>query len=84
MYLIEIKWTVLQQGFYIMYQITFWRSLNMMVYLYVSLSLLLAVLTGLTLSLAVLQEGSKERDPKSTRVYPKVSGLAAWSENCKW
>jgi len=55
-----------------------------MVYLYVSLSLLLAVLTGLTLSLAVLQEGSKERDPKSTRVYPKVSGLAAWSENCKW
>jgi hypothetical protein len=19
-----------------------------------------------------------------TRVYPKVSGLAAWSENCKW
>jgi hypothetical protein len=21
---------------------------------------------------------------ESTRVYPKVSGLAAWSENCKW
>jgi hypothetical protein len=21
---------------------------------------------------------------KCTRVYPKVSGLAAWSENCKW
>jgi hypothetical protein len=21
---------------------------------------------------------------KTTRVYPKVSGLAAWSENCKW
>jgi len=20
----------------------------------------------------------------STRVYPKVSGLATWSENCKW
>jgi hypothetical protein len=20
----------------------------------------------------------------STRLYPKVSGLAAWSENCKW
>jgi len=20
----------------------------------------------------------------STKVYPKVSGLAAWSENCKW
>jgi hypothetical protein len=20
----------------------------------------------------------------NTRVYPKVSGLAAWSENCKW
>jgi L-ribulose-5-phosphate 3-epimerase UlaE len=19
-----------------------------------------------------------------TRVYPKVSGLAAWNENCKW
>jgi len=19
-----------------------------------------------------------------TRVYPKVSGLATWSENCKW
>jgi hypothetical protein len=21
---------------------------------------------------------------ETTRVYPKVSGLAAWSENCKW
>jgi len=21
---------------------------------------------------------------RNTRVYPKVSGLAAWSENCKW
>jgi hypothetical protein len=21
---------------------------------------------------------------KYTRAYPKVSGLAAWSENCKW
>jgi hypothetical protein len=21
---------------------------------------------------------------KYTRVYPKISGLAAWSENCKW
>jgi hypothetical protein len=21
---------------------------------------------------------------KDARVYPKVSGLAAWSENCKW
>jgi hypothetical protein len=20
----------------------------------------------------------------NTRVYPKVSGLAAWNENCKW
>jgi hypothetical protein len=20
----------------------------------------------------------------NTRVYPKVSGLAVWSENCKW
>jgi hypothetical protein len=24
------------------------------------------------------------RPRSSTRVYPKVSGLAAWSENCKW
>jgi hypothetical protein len=23
-------------------------------------------------------------DTEDTRVYPKVSGLAAWSENCKW
>jgi hypothetical protein len=22
--------------------------------------------------------------PYHTRVHPKVSGLAAWSENCKW
>jgi hypothetical protein len=22
--------------------------------------------------------------PQDRRVYPKVSGLAAWSENCKW
>jgi hypothetical protein len=22
--------------------------------------------------------------PRCTRVYPKVSGLTAWSENCKW
>jgi hypothetical protein len=21
---------------------------------------------------------------KATRVYPKLTGLAAWSENCKW
>jgi hypothetical protein len=21
---------------------------------------------------------------QNTRAYPKVSGLAAWSENCKW
>jgi hypothetical protein len=25
----------------------------------------------------------KERE-RHRRVYPKVSGLAAWSENCKW
>jgi hypothetical protein len=24
------------------------------------------------------------KHPRSTSVYPKVSGLAAWSENCKW
>jgi hypothetical protein len=24
------------------------------------------------------------KHPQSTRVYPKVSGLAAWSENCNW
>jgi hypothetical protein len=33
--------------------------------------------------------GSKEQEDEkscimSTRAYPKVSGLAAWSENCKW
>jgi hypothetical protein len=22
--------------------------------------------------------------PHNTRVYPKVSGQATWSENCKW
>jgi hypothetical protein len=26
----------------------------------------------------------KANDMDSTWVYPKVSGLAAWSENCKW
>jgi hypothetical protein len=26
----------------------------------------------------------KEKHLLNTRVYPKVSGLAAWSENCKW
>jgi hypothetical protein len=26
---------------------------------------------------------SKRRPSKVTSVYPKVSGLAAWSENCK-
>jgi hypothetical protein len=26
----------------------------------------------------------KNTRKKHTRVYPKVSGLAAWSENCKW
>jgi hypothetical protein len=24
------------------------------------------------------------RNKALTKVYPKVSGLAAWSENCKW
>jgi len=32
---------------------------------------------------------ARNRDEKRllrgcTRLYPKVSGLAAWSENCKW
>jgi hypothetical protein len=26
----------------------------------------------------------KLKEQGYTRVYPKVSGLAAWSENCKW
>jgi hypothetical protein len=36
------------------------------------------------------QQNKKDRDSKvnqslkHTRVYPKVSGLAAWSKNCKW
>jgi len=25
-----------------------------------------------------------ELNLRTTRLYPKVSGLAAWSENCKW
>jgi hypothetical protein len=25
----------------------------------------------------------KKKKKKKTRVYPKVSGLAAWSDNCK-
>jgi hypothetical protein len=29
-------------------------------------------------------KGKVERPNSSTRVYPKVSGLAAWSENSKW
>jgi hypothetical protein len=29
--------------------------------------------------------GKKEDlEGSTTRMYPKVSGLAAWSENCKW
>jgi hypothetical protein len=27
---------------------------------------------------------SEDDQAQSMRVYPKVSGLAAWSENCKW
>jgi len=29
-------------------------------------------------------EGYSRASVRNTRVYPKVSGLAAWSENCKW
>jgi hypothetical protein len=28
--------------------------------------------------------GRKIQQNYFTRVYPKVPGLAAWSENCKW
>jgi len=30
------------------------------------------------------QSVSQSVSQSHTRVYPKVSGLAAWSENCKW
>jgi hypothetical protein len=30
------------------------------------------------------KEGGLEVNTKYTGVYPKVSGLAAWSKNCKW
>jgi hypothetical protein len=33
---------------------------------------------------SVRDEQEQEQKKKSTRVYPKVPGLAAWSENCKW
>jgi hypothetical protein len=32
----------------------------------------------------ILGESSLEETHGHTRVYPKVSGLDAWSENCKW
>jgi hypothetical protein len=31
-----------------------------------------------------LQGREAQHSLPSTRVYPQVSGLAAWSENCKW
>jgi len=31
-----------------------------------------------------LKHGDRTREEQSTRVHPKISGLAAWSENCKW
>jgi hypothetical protein len=30
------------------------------------------------------KKSKKEKSVDLTRVCPKVSGLAAWSENCKW
>jgi len=32
----------------------------------------------------MLQGFNRIRTSQNTRVYPKVSGLATWSENCKW
>jgi hypothetical protein len=32
----------------------------------------------------IKEEPTANRFDTYTRVYPKVSGLAAWSENCKW
>jgi diadenosine tetraphosphatase ApaH/serine/threonine PP2A family protein phosphatase len=29
-------------------------------------------------------ERPRRRWEDNTRVYPKVTGLAAWSENCEW
>jgi hypothetical protein len=35
--------------------------------------------------LVSVEEGSKFVNIKTnTRMFPEVSGLAAWSENCKW
>jgi hypothetical protein len=31
-----------------------------------------------------LRDGSVVCSILNAKVYPKVSGLAAWSENCKW
>jgi hypothetical protein len=38
------------------------------------------------LSLSFLQNATPKKTEKDNdaSVYPKVSGLAAWSENCKW
>jgi hypothetical protein len=30
------------------------------------------------------ESNKKTESQEDTRVYPKVSGLYAWSENCKW
>jgi hypothetical protein len=38
--------------------------------------------TKILLPTRIIQDNVKSH--MSTRVYPKVSGLAAWSENCKW
>jgi len=27
---------------------------------------------------------STKKNHENTKVYPEVSGLVAWSENCKW
>jgi hypothetical protein len=34
--------------------------------------------------LLALAVGNMALDLRHTRAYPEVSGLAAWSENCKW
>jgi hypothetical protein len=49
---------------------------NPKIKIYKSIILLLILYECKTLSLAVGEE--------CTRIYPKVSGLVAWSENCKW
>jgi hypothetical protein len=32
----------------------------------------------------IIRIKKRRRNKNNTRVCPKVSGLAAWSENCKW